>query len=190
MTERFSFGGRFLHAVAYGAFGIYREVYQQEFGFMILSLQQTAAGRIGIAECEGALTNLYFESDPLPGDAEIGETAFLREAFRQLQAYFQGGLREFDLPLDPRGTPFMREVWRHVAAVPYGRTASYRDVAVAAGNPKAVRAVGMANRLNPVPVFIPCHRIIGSDGKLTGYRGGLPLKERLLDLERCRCAGG
>ena len=84
----------------------------------------------------------------------------------------------------------MREVWRHVAAVPYGRTASYRDVAVAAGNPKAVRAVGMANRLNPVPVFIPCHRIIGSDGKLTGYRGGLPLKERLLDLERCRCAGG
>lgn len=157
---------------------------------MIISFQQTPAGRIGIAESGGVITNLLFEHYPVPDGAESGDSELLREAFRQLQAYFQGGLREFDLPLDPRGAPFMREVWRHVAAVPYGRTASYRDVAVAAGNPKAVRAVGMANRLNPVPVFIPCHRIIGSDGKLTGYRGGLPLKERLLDLERCRCAGG
>ncbi len=153
---------------------------------MIVSFQRTPIGRIGIAESGGAITNLCFEHYPVPDGAEPGDSELLREAFRQLQAYLQGNLRVFDLPLDPQGTPFMREVWRHVAAVPYGRTASYRDVALAAGNPKAVRAVGMANRRNPLPVFIPCHRIIGSDGKLTGYRGGLPLKQRLLDLERCR----
>jgi len=152
---------------------------------LILSLQQTAAGRIGVAEREGVLTNLYFESDPLPADAEIGETELLQEAFRQLRAYLQGELRRFDLPLDPHGTPFMRRVWMQVADVPFGTTASYRDIAAGVGNPKAVRAVGMANRLNPVPVFIPCHRIIGASGKLTGYRGGLALKQRLLDLERC-----
>ncbi len=152
---------------------------------MIISFQQTPIGRIGITEYEGAITNLCFEHYPVPDGARPGDTVLLRDAFRQLQAYFQGDLRVFDLPLDPRGTSFMNEVWRHVAAVPFGRTASYRDIAMAAGNLKAVRAVGMANRRNPLPVFIPCHRIIGSDGKLTGYRGGLRLKQQLLDLEKC-----
>ncbi len=152
---------------------------------MIISFQQTPIGRIGIAEFEGAITNLWFEHYLVPDGAEPGDTELLREAFRQLQAYFQGNLRAFELPLDPAGTPFMQDVWRRVAAIPFGRTASYRDIAMAVGNPKAVRAVGMANRRNPLPVFIPCHRIIGSDGKLTGYRGGLRLKQQLLDLEKC-----
>lgn len=151
---------------------------------MIISFQYTAIGRIGIAEREGAITNLCFQHYPVPEGADEGHTALLGEAFRQLDAYLEGTLWEFDLPLDPGGTSFMHKVWRHVAQVPYGMTASYRDIAVAAGNPKALRAVGMANRSNPVPIFIPCHRIIGSDGKLTGYRGGLQMKQQLLERER------
>ena len=150
----------------------------------IISFQQSAIGRIGIAESGGAITNLLFEHYSVPEGAEPGHSDLLREAFRQLQAYLSGALRVFDLPLAPRGTPFMQEVWRQVAAVPFGMTASYREIAIAAGNPKAVRAVGMANRSNPVPLFIPCHRIIGSDGSLTGYRGGLQLKQLLLERER------
>ncbi|MBM3163491.1 MAG: methylated-DNA--[protein]-cysteine S-methyltransferase [Chlorobi bacterium] len=153
---------------------------------MIISFQQSAIGRIGIAESGGAITNLCFEHDLVPEGAEPGTSDLLREAFRQLHAYVDGGLRVFNLPVNPYGTPFMQEVWRQVTAVPFGQTASYRDIARAAGNPNAFRAVGMANRRNPIPLFIPCHRIIGANGKLTGYRGGLALKRRLLDLEQCR----
>lgn len=153
---------------------------------MIILSDKTILGSVGIAEHEGFITNLYFSRYIVPERATDGDSSLLREAFRQLRAYLAGQLTVFSLPLDPAGTPFMREVWRHVASVPYGMTASYRDIAIACGNPKAVRAVGMANRRNPIPLFIPCHRIIGSDGKLTGYRGGLHMKQRLLDLERCR----
>ncbi|MBM3423180.1 MAG: methylated-DNA--[protein]-cysteine S-methyltransferase [Chlorobi bacterium] len=153
---------------------------------MIILFQQSEIGRIGIAEKDGSIANLCFPCDAVPAGAECGDTELLREAFGQLHAYLQGDIRVFDLPLDPAGTPFMRKVWRHVAAVPYGCTASYRDIAMAACRPKAWRAVGMANRRNPIPLFIPCHRIVGSDGKPTGYRGGIMLKQALIDLERCR----
>lgn len=155
---------------------------------MIVSVRQTILGAITISECDGALTNLYFEHYAVPEDAEPGESEVIREAFRQLLAYLGGKLRVFDLPLSPLGTPFMQEVWHHVAGVSFGRTATYRDIAAAIGNPRAVRAVGMANHRNPLPLFIPCHRIIGSDGSLTGYRGGLQLKRRLLAMERLSCA--
>jgi methylated-DNA-[protein]-cysteine S-methyltransferase len=151
---------------------------------MILSFQETAIGRIGIGEREGAVTNLYFGTDRLQQQVEIGETELIREAFRQLDAYLKGELRVFSLPLAPSGTPFMQSVWRQLCTIPYGCTASYRQIATAAGNSRAVRAVGMANHRNPIPVFIPCHRVIGSDGSLTGYRGGLSVKEALLELER------
>lgn len=100
-----------------------------------------------------------------------------------IAAYLAGEVRGFDLPLDLRGTAFRRRVWGEVARIPYGRTASYRQVAAAIGQPAAYRAVGSANAANPVPPIVPCHRVVGSDGSLTGYGGGLPLKRYLLELE-------
>lgn len=119
-----------------------------------------------------------------PDQAWIEDTGAFGEARRQFDAYFRGDLRDFDLPLAPVGTPFQQRVWRALRAIPYGRTASYRDVAVAIGQPAAVRAVGLANGRNPLPIVVPCHRVIGSDGSLTGYGGGLEAKRFLLDLER------
>ena len=107
----------------------------------------------------------------------------LDELARQLRAYFAGALRRFDLPLDPQGSAFQKRVWQHLETIPYGATRSYRQVAESVGTPQAVRAVGAANGANPIPIVIPCHRVIGSSGKLTGYGGGLELKKRLLELE-------
>ena len=102
---------------------------------------------------------------------------------RQLDEYFAGTRREFDLPLAPDGTPFQLRVWQALQTIPYGGTWSYRELAAAVGNVQAVRAVGLANGRNPLPIVIPCHRVIGSDGSLTGYGGGLPTKRSLLALE-------
>jgi methylated-DNA-[protein]-cysteine S-methyltransferase len=151
---------------------------------MKLYFHQTAIGRIGIAEENGSITNLYFETDAVPQNIELCETDVIREAFRQLEAYLAGNLKIFSLPLAPCGTYFMRVVWKCLCGVPFGKTASYKEIAIAAGNPKAARAVGMANNRNPIPIFIPCHRIVGADGKLVGYRGGLDLKMILLELEK------
>jgi methylated-DNA-[protein]-cysteine S-methyltransferase len=106
------------------------------------------------------------------------------EPIRQLRAYFAGELETFDLPLAPQGTAFQLRVWKLLCDIPYGETVSYGELARRAGNPKASRAVGLANGRNPIPIIIPCHRVIGSNGKLTGYGGGLPIKEKLLALER------
>jgi methylated-DNA-[protein]-cysteine S-methyltransferase len=152
----------------------------------MVHFQDTYLGRIGIAEEGGSITNVFLGADPVPQGMEVAETPLLREAFQQLERYLAGELTEFSLALLPAGTPFMQRVWEALRRVPYGRTASYRDIATAVGNPRAVRAVGMANGRNPIPIFIPCHRIIGSSGKLVGYRGGLELKQRLLELERGR----
>ena len=114
---------------------------------------------------------------------ELSADPLLLEAADQLRAYFAGELRDFDLPLAPGGTAFQRDVWDAVSAVPYGRTASYAEIAAAVGRPAACRAVGAANGRNPLPVIVPCHRIIGSAGGLTGYGGGLDRKRSLLDLE-------
>jgi O-6-methylguanine DNA methyltransferase len=113
-----------------------------------------------------------------------GMSPILRKAATQLEAYFTGGLRAFSLPLDLAGTPFQVAVWQTVAAIPFAETRSYRDVAISVGKEKALRAVGAAQGANPVPIVVPCHRVIGSDGKLTGYGGGLPTKRWLLDHER------
>jgi methylated-DNA-[protein]-cysteine S-methyltransferase len=120
-----------------------------------------------------------------PVDAAVRNDAnrLLGETTRQLRAYFDGNLRDFDLPLDMQGTVFQKRVWDELQRIPYGETRSYMQVAVSVGSPQAVRAVGAANGANPVPIVVPCHRVIGSSGKLTGYGGGLPLKKRLLELE-------
>jgi methylated-DNA-[protein]-cysteine S-methyltransferase len=105
------------------------------------------------------------------------------EVIRQLQAYFGGELRAFDLPLAPEGTEFQLRVWNCLRTIPYGETISYAKLAQKLGNPQAVRAVGLANGCNPIPIIVPCHRVIGSDGSLTGFGGGLANKKILLDLE-------
>ena len=102
---------------------------------------------------------------------------------RQLEEYFAGRRRRFDLPLDLRGTDFQKRCWHELLKIPYGETRSYADIARSMGNPKAVRAVGLANGQNPIAIIVPCHRVIGSDGSLTGYGGGLDVKRKLLELE-------
>jgi methylated-DNA-[protein]-cysteine S-methyltransferase len=151
---------------------------------MTLYFQQTPLGKLGIAEHAGNITDVYFADDVIPQNLEIAETALINEAFSQLNAYFAGELSQFSLPLAPRGTAFQQTVWHALCGVPYASTASYKDIAIAINNPKAVRAVGQANNKNPIPIFIPCHRIIGSNGKLVGYSGGLEIKVFLLALER------
>jgi methylated-DNA-[protein]-cysteine S-methyltransferase len=145
---------------------------------------QTDIGKIGIAESDDAITDVCLREEEVPEDAVVRETALLEEAGRQLQEYFAGKRKEFTLPLAPAGTEFMLQVWDSLCAIPYGETRSYREIAESIGNRNAARAVGLANNRNPVPIFIPCHRVIGADGKLTGYSGGLQIKERLLELER------
>lgn len=111
-------------------------------------------------------------------------TALTEEVFRQLQEYFAGTRREFSVPYELRGTEFQKRVWAALEQIPYGETRSYRDIAQAAGSPKAVRAVGAANGKNPLWIIVPCHRVVGADGTLTGYAGGLEMKRALLELEQ------
>lgn len=144
---------------------------------------ETPIGFITLVEEGDAVTQLHFGTF-FSGIAEQRETPLLQEAAHQLTAYFQGQLRDFSLPLQPKGTTFQRSVWEQLQRIPYGQTCSYGDIARACGNPKASRAVGMANNRNPISIIIPCHRVIGADGKLVGYGGGLDIKIRLLELEK------
>lgn len=112
------------------------------------------------------------------------DAASFRDVLGEFRAYFAGELQDFTVKLAPEGTPFQLNVWKRLCDVPYGETISYGELARRIGNPNASRAVGLANGSNPIPIIIPCHRVIGSNGKLTGYGGGLPIKEKLLALER------
>ena len=147
---------------------------------------ETRIGAIGIAEKGGKITRLYFPNDRRPPNTPIQETPLLQEAAQQLQNYLTGKLTGFSLPLQPEGTAFMQQVWSRLCEIPYGETTSYKTLAEGLGKPNAARAVGMANHRNPIPIFIPCHRVIGASGSLVGYRGGLDLKSRLLKLEKER----
>lgn len=134
-------------------------------------------------EGEAALTRLWLPGTLPDPDGRGEETPLLRAAREALLAYFAGERRDFDLPLAPAGTDFQRAVWDALRAIPYGQTRTYGEIAAAVGRPKAVRAVGQANHVNPLPIFIPCHRVVGKGGALTGYAGGLDLKGALLALE-------
>lgn len=141
-------------------------------------------GDITLVENNGALTHLSYSASPkLPQDVLMQSTPLLKEAARQLDEYFAKKRQTFDLPLNPVGTAFQQKVWAALQEIPYGHTASYKDIAVRIGNPKACRAVGMANNKNPIAIVIPCHRVIGSGGKLVGYAGGLHVKQKLLEVE-------
>lgn len=137
-----------------------------------------------VAENNGAITHIYLRDAALPADAVEGLTPLLLLAQAQLLEYCAGTRRQFDLPLAPEGTPFQRKIWDALQTIPYGETCTYGHIAAQTGNPRACRAVGGANNRNPISVVIPCHRVVGADGSLVGYGGGLDLKVRLLDLER------
>ena len=141
-------------------------------------------GELLVAGDEASLKYIHFESQAFTPPPEWHAVEALPyPVVEQLAAYFAEDLRDFDLPLDPEGTTFQLEVWAALQEIPYGETISYLDLAHAIGNPAAVRAVGLANGKNPLSIIVPCHRVIGSDGKLVGYGGGLPIKEALLKLE-------
>jgi methylated-DNA-[protein]-cysteine S-methyltransferase len=142
-----------------------------------------AAGALSLIATDDGLEQIRFDAS-VPTDAiRCDKHPVLRETARQLNAYFARELRDFDLPLVMKGTPFQIRVWRALQEIPYGETRSYAQQARLVGAPEAVRAVGAANGRNPIPIVVPCHRVIGSNGKLTGFGGGLPLKRWLLDLE-------
>jgi methylated-DNA-[protein]-cysteine S-methyltransferase len=147
---------------------------------------ESPAGRLLLAGDARALRLVSFErskrSAPPGVDWKLDKEPFA-EAIRQLQAYFRGELKEFDLPLAMEGTEFQLRVWNALRAIPYGETISYAELAERIGNRRAVRAVGLANGSNRIPIIVPCHRVIGSDGSLTGFGGGLSTKKMLLELE-------
>lgn len=145
-------------------------------------------GTLCLEEEEDALCGLHFCPDGVP-DLEplprrVVQTPPLQEAEEQLTEYFAGVRREFDLPLAPKGTPFQQAVWAQLLQIPYGESCTYGQLAAALGKPSASRAVGNACRSNPLAILIPCHRVVGANGRLTGYAGGLDVKEYLLELER------
>jgi len=145
-------------------------------------------GEVGIAEDGGAISHVIFRGDNKKNlkDFAVAETPLIKKTAAQLTEYFAGKRTEFDLPLVPSGTEFQRSAWQALLTIPYGKTRSYGEIAAQIGNPKACRAVGMANNRNPIAIIIPCHRVIGSNGSLVGYGGGLDVKRFLLDLEN-RC---
>jgi methylated-DNA-[protein]-cysteine S-methyltransferase len=148
---------------------------------------ESPAGSLLLAGDEAGLRFLDFRRGrrPLgPGDDWREERRPFRDALAQLQAYFAGRLRRFELSLAPQGTPFQHRVWDALLEIPYGETRSYGELARQIDAPGAARAVGLANGSNPIAIVIPCHRVIGADGRLTGYGGGLDVKRRLLALER------
>jgi methylated-DNA-[protein]-cysteine S-methyltransferase len=148
---------------------------------------ESPIGTLLLAGDADGLQQILFATDGRPANPnpEWREDASpLDEAVRQLKAYFAGELENFDLQLSPHGTPFQQRVWGELQKIPYGETISYGELARRIGNPKASRAVGLANGSNPISIVIPCHRVIGANGKLTGYGGGLPIKEKLLALEK------
>jgi len=153
---------------------------------MQYDIQKSDIGPILAGADEEGLRDISFLQGKHPMDIPgtwTRNTKFLKPVFDQISAYFNGELTCFDITLAPMGTPFQKAVWMALLGIPYGKTASYGDIAKAIENPKACRAVGGANGKNPIPLIIPCHRIIGANGKLVGYGSGLPIKEKLLALE-------
>jgi methylated-DNA-[protein]-cysteine S-methyltransferase len=154
----------------------------------IVTYYASPVGRLLLTSDGLALTGLYMDDHqggPLPDDGWIHDdgAAPFPETRRQLDAYFAGELRDFDLPLDMAGTAFQRQVWAELCHIPFGMTISYGELARRIGNPNGSRAVGLANGRNPVSIIVPCHRVIGSSGKLVGYGGGLARKQALLAFE-------
>lgn len=152
---------------------------------MISTVYVSPVGPLTLISDGAALTHLEFENPRYAyNPAPPGDDKILRQAQRELDAYFAGKLKAFTVPVAPQGTAFQRKCWAALQKIPYGATRSYGQQAQAIGSPKAVRAVGLANGRNPISIIIPCHRVIGANGSLTGYGGGMDRKKTLLDLEQ------
>ena len=151
---------------------------------MRYAVLDTPMGPLTVGSTDRGIASIHF-GNSVPRDA-VADSSLSRETAEQLAEYFQGKRTQFELPLDVEGTPFQKAVWNELLRIPYGETRSYGDIAKAIGKPNAARAVGMANHENPIAVVIPCHRVVGRDGSLTGYAGGLQLKAQLLSIERQR----
>ena len=150
---------------------------------MFAALYDSPLGKLTLLEENEALCGLHFGADR-PKFAEHAVTPLLSEAQKQLQAYFDKRLFTFDLPPVFHGTPFQERVWHELLKIKYGETISYQALAARVGNVKACRAVGLANNRNPIAIIVPCHRVVGKSGALTGYAGGLHIKQYLLNLEQ------
>jgi methylated-DNA-[protein]-cysteine S-methyltransferase len=150
-------------------------------GTLYYSRIDSPVGPLLVVVSERGLVALEFDGKPRADWTESAQK--IAPCADELDEYFTGRRRQFDLPLDLRGTDFQKRCWQELLRIPYGETRSYADIARAIGNPRAVRAVGLANGQNPIPIIVPCHRVIGSDGSLTGYGGGLEIKRKLLELE-------
>lgn len=150
----------------------------------------TAIGRIYVADNGRAIAGVFLPGNAVPAGIPQNETDVIKRAAVQITEYLSGRRREFDVKVEPEGTDFQKRVWAALRTIPYGHTCSYSHIAHIAGNPKACRAVGMANNRNPVSIIIPCHRVIGKSGALVGYGGGLELKKYLLDMEAANTIQG
>ena len=144
---------------------------------------ETKIGKIGIRENGKYITDIIFSKSEEKTD-NINETELIKAAFKQIKEYLDEDRKYFDLPIELMGTEFQKKVWNELRNIPYGQTKTYKDIAFAIKNEKACRAIGNANNKNPLPIIIPCHRVIGSNGKLVGYSGGLDIKEKLLNIEK------
>lgn len=147
-------------------------------------------GKLLICEGNAHITHILYAGFTGKFDMaqhEKRRTPLIEKCISQLNEYFEGKRKEFDLPLNPSGTEFQLKDWAALQQIPYGRTCTYKDIAIAIGNEKACRAVGMANHNNPISIVIPCHRVVGAGGSLTGYGGGLHIKKYLLELEQTYC---
>ena len=159
---------------------------------------ESPIGELTILASDDAVVAIRFGNEPMPSrttlaviDVGPGDHAVVDEAVRQLDQYFEGDRLEFDLPLEPNGTPFQLDAWMALRAIPYGETISYGEQARRLGDPNKSRAVGAANGKNPIPIVVPCHRVVGSNGHLTGFGGGIEVKAWLLDHEmRVRATSG
>ena len=147
----------------------------------IFFYENTPVGKLCIGERDGAITRVTWQQ--LPKEWVLEETELIKKCKQELDEFFEGKRKTFDLPLAPEGTAFQKKVWDALREIPYGETRTYKDIAIAVDSPKGFRAVGMANNKNPIAILIPCHRVIGAGGSLTGYAGGLDIKRKLLELE-------
>ena len=151
---------------------------------MQIRIIDSPVGKLRLVAEDGFLTELRFGGEPAVFNGDSENDSLLDETECQLKEYFRGERKCFDLPLRLKGTEFQRRDWAALQEIPYGETVSYGEIARRIGNPKASRAVGMANHNNPISIIVPCHRVVGKDGKLTGYGGGLDIKKQLLELEQ------
>lgn len=156
--------------------------HREPFGMKYVKDTNTKIGNIAIIEEDGKIMAIKINKK-IEGDMVQIETPLLKETEKQLLEYLEGKRKIFTVPLNPKGTKFMKEVWTALQEIPYGEVRTYGQIAKKIGNPKAARAVGMANHRNPIPIIIPCHRVIGSNNKLVGYALGMEMKKFLLNLE-------